>query len=138
MKPSITRRWLAGQRHVLMSVATAVSGDGASDPGVRGGAPGAGSAVSRTSLAMRSFFEVGLEDFEEAEGVADGMGPRFNLDGCAGCHLQPAVGGSFARRESSGRARDRVRRAATRCRPSSTLNGPVREARFKFNRRWGS
>ena len=30
----------------------------------------------------------------EAEGVSDGLGPRFNLDGCAGCHMQPTVGGT--------------------------------------------
>ncbi len=33
-------------------------------------------------------------DFAEAEIVADGLGPRFNLDSCAGCHAQPAIGGS--------------------------------------------
>ena len=58
------------------------------------------------------------------------MGPRFNLDGCAGCHMQPAVGGSspavnpqVAVATAFG-ARNTV--------PSFiTLNGPVREARFK-------
>lgn len=40
---------------------------------MRDGGPGAGSP----------FFDAGLEDFEEAEGVGEGMGPRFNLDGFA-------------------------------------------------------
>ena len=60
------------------------------------------------------------------------MGPRFNLDGCAGCHLQPAVGGT------SPAVNPQVAVAtafgAQNTVPSFiTLNGPVREARFKFN-----
>ena len=27
-------------------------------------------------------------------GTEAGLGPRFNLDSCAGCHIEPAVGGS--------------------------------------------
>src|SRR5262245_53730010 len=63
-------------------------------PGVRGGAPGAGLPLPNLSSYELSYFNVGKEDFSEQEGVGDGLGPRFNLDGCAGCHLQPAVGGS--------------------------------------------
>jgi CxxC motif-containing protein (DUF1111 family) len=102
------------------------------DPGVRGGAPGAGLPFADLTDNEHSFFEVGLEDFEEAEGVGEGMGPRFNLDGCAGCHLQPAVGGT------SPAVNPQVAVAtafgALNTVPSFiTLNGPVREARFKFN-----
>jgi CxxC motif-containing protein (DUF1111 family) len=78
----------------------------------------------------RIFFDVGREDFGEAEGIGDGLGPRFNLDGCGGCHFQPDVGGTsgtvnpqFAIATAFG-ARNTV--------PSFiTLNGPIREARFK-------
>ena len=102
------------------------------DPGVRGGGPGAGLPFADLTDNEHSFFEVGLEDFEEAEGVGEGMGPRFNLDGCAGCHLQPAVGGT------SPAVNPQVAVAtafgALNTVPSFiTLNGPVREARFKFN-----
>jgi hypothetical protein len=99
---------------------------------VRGGAAGAGAPFADLTDNEHSFFEVGLEDFEEAEGVGEGMGPRFNLDGCAGCHLQPAVGGT------SPAVNPQVAVAtafgAQNTVPSFiTLNGPVREARFKFN-----
>ncbi len=30
----------------------------------------------------------------ESEDVADGIGPRVNLDSCVGCHFHPAVGSS--------------------------------------------
>ena len=102
------------------------------DPGVRGGAPAAGLPFGDLTTNERSFFDTGLEDFSEAEGVGDGMGPRFNLDGCAGCHLQPAVGGT------SPAANPQVA-IATAFGAQNTVpsfiraNGPVREARFKFN-----
>src|SRR5262245_12752479 len=59
------------------------------DPGVRGGAAGAGDHLPGLTTDQITFFEVGQEDFAEAEGVGDGLGPRFNLDGCGGCHAQP-------------------------------------------------
>ena len=101
-----------------------------SDPGVQGGAARAGGPLAGLTTNEATFFNVGLEDFEEAEGVGDGLGPRFNLDGCGGCHSQPAIGGTapavnpqFAIATAFG-ARNTV--------PSFiTLNGPIREARFK-------
>jgi len=101
----------------------------ARDPGVRGGSAGAGGAIAGLSVAEQAFFALGLEDFNEAEDVADGLGPRMNLDGCGGCHAQPAVGGTspalnpqvaFANQDGG---MDRV--------PSFLAsNGPIREARF--------
>ena len=41
-----------------------------------------------------TFFNNAKTVFQEVDAVADGLGPRFNLDGCSGCHSQPAVGGS--------------------------------------------
>jgi CxxC motif-containing protein (DUF1111 family) len=79
-----------------------------------------------------AFFNAGKEDFEEAENVEEGLGPTMNLDGCAGCHSQPAVGGTspavnpqvaFANKMG---ARNAV---PAFIRP----NGPVREARFVRN-----
>ena len=100
------------------------------DPGVRGGAAGAGHPLPGLTANERLFFDVGLEDFEEAEGIGDGLGPRFNLDGCGGCHFQPGIGGSsgtvnpqFGIATAFG-ARNTI--------PSFiTLNGPIREARLK-------
>ncbi len=104
----------------------------ARDPGVRGGPPGAGEAIAGLSGSEQTFFEIGLEDFIEAEGVGDGLGPRFNGDSCGVCHSQPATGGTapavnpqVAIATAFG-ARNRV--------PSFIkLDGPVREARFVFN-----
>ena len=66
----------------------------ARDPGVRGGAAGAGGALQGLSSRELAFFESGKEDFAEVEEVDEGLGPRMNLDGCGGCHAQPAIGGS--------------------------------------------
>jgi CxxC motif-containing protein (DUF1111 family) len=100
------------------------------DPGVRGGPAGAGLPLPNLTVNERVFFDAGLEDFEEAEGVGDGLGPRFNLDGCAGCHLQPDIGGT------SGPVNPQVAVAtafgARNVVPAFvTPNGPIREARFK-------
>ena len=80
------------------------------DPGVRGGPingqPGAtqGNPLPLASVNANSpsgileFFDNGLGRFQEVEvvsgGVNNGLGPRFNLNSCSGCHAQPAVGGS--------------------------------------------
>ena len=102
------------------------------DPGVRGGLPGAGEPIAGLTAMELAFFNAGKEDFEEAENVEEGLGPTMNLDGCAGCHSQPAVGGTspavnpqvaFANKMG---ARNRV---PSFIRP----NGPVREARFVRN-----
>src|SRR5262249_61317560 len=74
----------------------------ASDPGVRGGAPGAGEHLPGLTTTNPgggaggevAFFELGKEDFASAEDVADGVGPRFNLDSCGGCPAPPAPRGS--------------------------------------------
>src|SRR2546427_5775824 len=66
----------------------------ASDPGVRGGPAGAGGALDGMTARQFEFFTDGKADFEEVEGVADGLGPRMNLDSCAGCHPQPATRGT--------------------------------------------
>jgi CxxC motif-containing protein (DUF1111 family) len=104
----------------------------ASDPGVRGGAPGAGLPLLGLSGTQGAFFTAGQADFAETENVPDGLGPRMNLDSCGGCHMQPAVGGSspftnpqiaFAGKDGG---TDRV--------PSFiSSSGPVREARFVKN-----
>src|SRR5690349_11133441 len=66
----------------------------ASDPGVRTGDPGAGGPLPGVTGAELTAFENGRTAFQEVDGVAQGLGPRFNLDSCAGCHAFPAIGGS--------------------------------------------
>src|SRR3989441_3438878 len=72
----------------------------ARDPGVRTGPPGAGGKLFGLTDLEQQLFTVGLEAFEEVQSVQGtgpqtepGLGPRFNLDSCAGCHAQPAIGG---------------------------------------------
>src|SRR5262249_10844674 len=72
------------------------------DPGVRGGPPGAGGPIAGLTPTQSAFFEAGLDRFNEIDSVSGavtgedgrGLGPRFNLNQCAGCHAQPAPGGS--------------------------------------------
>src|SRR4051812_18235963 len=66
----------------------------ARDPGVRGGAADAGGPLPGLTANQLAFFDQGKDDFNEAEEVADGLGPVMNLDGCGGCHAPPASGGS--------------------------------------------
>ena len=111
----------------------------ARDPGVRGGAAGAGGPLPGLTSRELEFFTVGEEDFEEAEAVAEGLGPRMNLDGCAGCHAQPATGGTsplinpqlaFATKDGG------VNQfPATAIFSGGYISpiGPVREVRFKLN-----
>ena len=105
----------------------------AHDPGVRGGDPGAGGPLAGLSAQQLEYFNAGKLDFEEAEEVDEGVGPRMNLDSCQGCHLHPSAGGSspainpqiaFAGKDGGSDL------------PPSflSLDGPVREARFVKNR----
>jgi len=54
----------------------------------------AGNPLTTLTTGERNLFDAGQVVFQEAEGVADGLGPRFNLDSCGGCHAQPSLGGS--------------------------------------------
>jgi CxxC motif-containing protein (DUF1111 family) len=102
----------------------------ARDPGVRAGAAGAGLSVPNLPTEERSYFDAGKIDFSEQEGVGDGLGPRFNLDGCAGCHMQPAIGGSSP--PVNPQVGVATAFGARNTVPSFvTLNGPIREARFR-------
>jgi len=102
------------------------------DPGVRGGPAGAGGMIDGLSDTQKAVFDAGAEDFAEEDSLASGLGPRFNLDSCAGCHAQPTVGGT------SPRVNPQVAIAtfngARNVVPSFIkTDGPVREARFKYN-----
>src|SRR5271156_3973688 len=79
------------------------------DPGVRGGPAGAGGALPGLDTAELNLFNAALARFRAVDSVSgtindapagtingNGLGPRFNLNSCAGCHAQPAIGGSSA------------------------------------------
>jgi CxxC motif-containing protein (DUF1111 family) len=116
------------------------------DPGMRpgdiNGQPGAtathplplASVTANNPQGVLEFFEDGLDRFQEVDGVGDGLGPRFNLDSCAGCHSQPTVGGTgpAANPEFTVITRG-IASGATNTVPAFiTANGPTREARFPF------
>ena len=71
------------------------------DPGPRGGAAGAGGRVAGLTVKEGKFFDSGQASFTEiasvtgsVAGTEEGLGPRFNMIGCATCHSHPAIGGT--------------------------------------------
>jgi CxxC motif-containing protein (DUF1111 family) len=125
------------------------------DPGVRGGAPGAGGplpglgdiTVNPAAVPEVQFFNAAQGRFGEVDSVlppgtpghivdapagredGGGLGPSFNGNSCEQCHAFPATGGA------SGTVNPQVALAsldgATNTVPSFiTSSGPIREARF--------
>jgi hypothetical protein len=106
------------------------------DPGVRGGAAGAGTPLPGLTGDETAFFQDGLARFQEIETVTgsnnNGLGPRFNSIQCLSCHAQPGAGGSSPAQNpligiaTLNGAKNKV--------PWFILpNGPIREARFQRN-----
>src|SRR5437660_6848215 len=113
------------------------------DPGVRGGAAGAGAPLSSVAannpVTILNFFNDAKARFQEIASVSGtvageggfGLGPRFNSRSCTACHAQPAVGGSAP--AVNPQVGDATADGATNPVPSFiTSSGPVREARFPF------
>src|SRR6058998_3393372 len=90
--PLATVGLLSFQRENVASQVTSQSAR-AQDPGVRRGAD-AGNPLAGLTPQENEYFLAGKAEFEEEETVAEGLGPRMNLDSCAGCHSQPAIGGT--------------------------------------------
>jgi hypothetical protein len=129
---------------VLSGVASAQS---VQDPGVRGGSPEAGGPLPDLVAGGKGFFEASNGFFTQVNsvtgsvddgaplGVANGgpgLGPRYNLNQCSGCHAQPAVGGTSPKINPQV-AVATLDGAKNYVPPFITLNGPVREARFVLN-----
>ena len=112
---------------------TTANAAAAADPGVRPtsatdtfGNPVPGLTTDQTTL----FFQ-GQASFKQLEQVTDGLGPRFNLDSCVGCHSFPTHGGSSP--AVNPQAAIATAFGANNTLPTFiTANGPIREARFKF------
>src|SRR2546421_2088286 len=113
-----------------------------SSTGVNAGRPLASVSANANDLA---FFNNGLAQFNEHQTVTGdnvGLGPRFNLDGCGGCHSQPAAGGTspasgifpnVGPNPQSQVIANGVVNVSTNTIPYFVqANGPVREARFPF------
>jgi CxxC motif-containing protein (DUF1111 family) len=105
----------------------------ARDPGVRGGAAGAGGAIPGLSADEAQVLTEGLADFSGEEGVTDGVGPRFNFVSCRGCHQQPDVGGTSPAVNPLFRVPADLGFLGNVIPSFIRRDGPVREARFQFN-----
>ncbi len=123
------------------------------DPGVRGGAPGAGGTftpIDNTSATANQvdhdFFLETLIRFQEVDSVSgtieggSGLGPAFNHNSCAACHVQPAIGGGSPAinpqvKNKDGSSFAHLDGASNPADTSQFLsaNGPVREVRFILN-----
>lgn len=120
----------------LLVGAFVVQGQNAAhDPGPRTGTPGAGGVISGLSGAEGSYFNKGQDEFSQVQNVqsddAFGLGPTFNSNSCGNCHSQPAIGGSSP--AVNPQIEVATDSGAINNIPSFlTLNGPVREVRFKF------
>jgi len=106
------------------------------DPGVRSGAAGAGGPLRGLTADETAFFRDGLTRFAEIEvvtgGTNNGLGPRFNSNQCLSCHSLPAAGGSSPPQNPL-IAIATLNGARNIVPWFITLNGPIREARFKRN-----
>jgi CxxC motif-containing protein (DUF1111 family) len=146
------KKLLAIASMLLFSAALAFPGNvlAQTDPGVRGGPingqPGAtqggplplASVNANTPTGILEFFDNGLGRFQEQEvvsgGVNNGLGPRFNLNSCSGCHAQPAVGGSSPPSNPEFQVIGQgIASGSTNTNPSFiTPHGPTLEVRFPF------
>jgi len=96
------------------------------------GSPNPGNPLPGLTPGQLAFFYASKKEFSEAEEVADGLGPRMNLDSCLGCHAQPAAGGSSP--PTNPQIAFATSNGYTNRIPSFiSANGPVREVRFKTN-----
>jgi CxxC motif-containing protein (DUF1111 family) len=98
----------------------------------------AGGPLPGLSAAQLALFADSLEAFNELDSVTGGgdtsagLGPRFNLDSCSGCHAFPAVGGSsgLINPQPTAAKREGARNDAEI--PFLRADGPVVEARFRW------
>src|SRR5262245_42566153 len=87
------RRWRSAGLTLLAALTLTVmltAQNQSTDPGPRGGQPGAGAALPGLTPGQQAAFQDGADDFNSAHSVdgsisgaeATGLGPTFNLDNC--------------------------------------------------------
>ena len=129
-----TKQAFARASLLALVLAAGVNSGAQTDPGIRGGPPGAGRPFATLTAGEVDFFNShGVPQFQQVEAVSDGLGPRFNLDSCGGCHAYPKMGGS-----SPPTSNPQVANAATMAPGNTipsflTMDGPIREVRFVKN-----
>ena len=102
------------------------------DPGPRPDLAGAGLPLPAIASPDLATFNAGKDVFNEVEGTAKKIGPRFNLDSCAGCHAQLSMGGSSPTVNPQIAVASR-NGAHNQIPTFVTQNGPVRVARLRRN-----
>jgi CxxC motif-containing protein (DUF1111 family) len=122
---------------ILFLVATTAA---QKDPGPRTDTPGAGGPLTTLNAAEQEMFNTALEHFKEINSVngkidgeeSVGLGPTFNGNSCAMCHVQPAIGGTSP--AVNPQIAVATLNGATNKIPSFIkIDGPVREARFTID-----
>jgi CxxC motif-containing protein (DUF1111 family) len=123
---------------------------GVSDPGIRGGTVGAGGPLAGLNSDELNFFDANRARFQEVDSVngtiADhdagfptgtqtggGLGPSFNGNACAQCHVFPAIGGSSPPGTNPQVTLATLDGAKNTLPPFIANGGPVREVRFPLN-----
>jgi CxxC motif-containing protein (DUF1111 family) len=91
-----------------------------------------GGPLPGLTTAELAAFQTGKTTFEEVDQVVNGLGPRFNLNSCAGCHAHPSTGGTSP--AVNPQAAVAVLQGAQNALPTFVQpNGPIRVARFIRN-----
>ncbi|WP_370467993.1 di-heme oxidoredictase family protein [Nitrospira sp. KM1] len=110
----------------------------AQDPGPRQTPSKSGTSFKDLTPTQHQLFIDGHHVFNEAASVRGtlpatrpGLGPRFNLDSCGGCHTHPHLGGTSPKLNPQVELATREG-AANEIPSFITADGPVREVRFKF------
>jgi CxxC motif-containing protein (DUF1111 family) len=143
--PSASSNWKSKRTMILRSLSLVVflfafvfvlqGQNTAHDPGPRTGAPSAGVFIAGLTSSQQTYFTDGQRRFQDVEsvqnGTNNGLGPTFNSNSCSSCHAQPALGGTSPSVNPQ-IAVANLDGAANTIPSFITLNGPVREARFKF------
>jgi hypothetical protein len=130
-------RGLSSVIFLLACVFVAQGQNSAQDPGPRTGTPGAGGPIAglNSDAGAMAYFNDGLTRFQNTETVKNsaniGLGPTFNSNQCSSCHSQPSIGGTSPAVNPQVAVAN-LDGAANTIPSFITLNGPVREARFKF------
>jgi len=98
---AVIRTWIALGTLVALCLGPQDASAQPVDPGVRGGAAGAGPPIANLAPLLTKFWKAGQGLFKSTfsatgsdTGTLAGLGPAFNGNSCATCHSQPGVGGS--------------------------------------------
>jgi hypothetical protein len=130
---------LAGSVVVLSTSVLAQVDPGARCPTTSSCAtPGAGGQIPGLTVKEAKFFSSGQEAFGEVASVTGsvpntepGLGPRFNMNSCGGCHKHPAIGGTSPSTNPQVSVSTPAQTNTLTSLGIINASGPVREVRFQ-------